>query len=283
MCRQFMALIHNPLTEISPTGQNTSNLLWAASILDIRLHATMLDRLGAYLVHLTQQPSTKATVTAQQVSNTLWSFHKMRHSPNLAHLSSLLAHFNSLFAIPSRQPTSHNICNVVLAVAGLNFEQSRHTAKDLAHRLLVTDRADMVAQQLCNTVWSLAVLNVLDMATFKLFWSIILSRYHGIVSVPHVTQLYQALYKLQPSSNDLAWQQLRQEVTATLGPLRLTPSQRSPALHNVLQALQLEHSQDVVLSGYTAEAVLKRKAKSDRDVLLVILSAESRLTNDPDR
>lgn len=242
----------------------------------------MLDKLCAYLVHLTQQPSTKATVTAQHVSNTLWSFHNMCHSPKPAHLSSLLAHFCSLLAIQNRQPRSQSISNTLLAMAGLGCEQPSHVVKDLAHRVLVTDRADLVPQHLCNTVWSLAMLNVLDMATFKLFWSIIVSRCHGNVSAPHVTQLYQALYKLQPPSNDLTWQQLRQEVTATLGPLRLNPSQRSPALHNVLQALQLEHSQDVVLSGYTAEAVLKRKAGSDRDVLLVILTAERWFTNDSD-
>ena len=278
-----MALVHTPLTEISPTSQDTSNLLWAASTLDIRLHTTMLDGLCAYLVRLVQQPSTKAHVRAQEVSNALWSLHKMRHQPEPGHLSTLLAHFSSLFALPGRQPQCQGISNVILAMAGLGYEQSSHVVKDLAHRLIGVYGRSLVLQDVCNVTWSMAVLNVLDIDTFKQFWSAIFSRCQGKVAVQAVQQLYQALYKLQPHSDDLTWQQLRQEVTDMLGPVPVRTSQRSPALHSVLQNLQLEHTQDVAMSGYTTDAVLRQRAGGNRAMLLVTLNAEELLTNIPNR
>ena len=96
------------------------------------------------------------------------------------------------------------------------------------------------------------MLDVLDIATLKLFWSIIVTKFHGKVAAQGVRPLYQALYKVKPLSDDSAWQQLKQEMTGTLGPVHLVPSQQS-SIHAVLQTLQLEHSQDVPFSVYTAE------------------------------
>lgn len=275
----LVQLIQHPVTQATVTSQAVSNALWAAATLELRLEALALDRLCAQLVQLVQQPSTKARVDGQVVANALWSFYKLRHSPEPARLSSLLAHFCNLFTLQGRQPKSQAISNVVLAMAG--FGQSSHVVEDLAHRLLITDRADLVSQEVCNVIWSLAVLNVLDTATFRLFWKILLSRFHGQMSGPGVRQLYQALYKLQPPSYNLTWQQLRQEVINTLGPVHLDHSQQSPALHSMLQTLQLEHRQDVAFSGYTAEAVLRQKADNGSNLLLVILNAKSYLTNVP--
>ena len=243
----------------------------------------MLDKLCAYLVHLVQQPSATADVQAQPVANALLSCYKLRHQPEPAHLSNLLAHFSSLLSVHGRQPTSQAISNVVLATAGLGVMQFSHVMKDLAHGLVATNRADILPQTACNVVWSLAVLDVLDASTFKMFCSIIFSRCHGQLSAQDVTQLYQALYKLQPPSSDSTWDQLRQEVTATLGPLRLTPSQQSPALHAVLQTLQLQHRRDVALTGYKAEAMLQQRAGTGRTMLLVTVSTDDHLTNIPDR
>ena len=281
MFTRFMAFVSDPFTERSANSQEVANLLWAAATLELRLEVSALDRLCAHLVQLVQQPSTKAQVNEQVVANALWSFYKLRHSPEPARLSSLLAHFRSLFALQGRQPKLQAISNVVLAMAGLGFGQSSHVVEDLAHRLLITDRADLVSQDVCNVTW-LAV-NVLDTATFRLFWNIILSRFHGKVSTPDITQLYQALYKLQPPSYNLTWQQLRQQLTDALGPLPGRPSQLSPALHNVLQELQLEHRQDVTMSGYTADAVMRQKADSNSNILLSTLGPEDWITNVPNR
>lgn len=125
----------------------------------------------------------------------------------------------------------------------------------------------------------MAVLNILDIDTFKLVWSAILSRCQGKVAVQNVKQLYQALYKLQPPSYDLTWQQLRQELTDMLGPLHLVRSQQSAALHAVLQTLRLDHTRDVPFSAYRAEAMLRQRAGGNRAMLLVILNAEDQLTN----
>ena len=91
----------------------------------------------------------------------------MRHCPEPAQVSSLLVHFSSQFAIQSRQPSLQSIINVVLAMAGFECEQTSHVVKELAHRLVDEHRADLVPQEVCNVLWSLAVLNVLDIATLS--------------------------------------------------------------------------------------------------------------------
>lgn len=281
MCTRFVAFASVASTDKPAKSQEVSNLLWAAATLDLRLEAASLDELCAYLVHLVQQPSSQATVTAQAVSNALWCFRKMRHQPASAGLSSLVAHFVTSFTLPGRQPSPQAISNVMLAMAVVGTEHSSPVVKDLARKFVGVHRVDLVPQQVCNVIWSLAVLDVLDIATFKLFWNIILTRFCDVLSDSEVRQLYQVVYKLQPPSFDLAWQRLRQEVTDTLGPSCLDPSQQSPVLHRVLQTLQLEHDQDVALSGFTAEAVLRHKADSGSNVLLVILDTGSHLTNVP--
>ena len=72
-------------------------------------------------------------------------------------------------------------------------------------------------------------------------------------------------------------------MTAKLGPLHLDPSQHASALHSVLHTLQLEHRQNVALSGYTAEAVLEQKSDSGISVSVAILSKEAFFENIPDR
>lgn len=168
-------------------------------------------------------------------------------------------------------------------MAGLGCEQTSHVVKDVAHRLVDEHRADLVPQEVCSGLWCLAVLDVLDIATLKLFWSIIVTKFHGKVAAQGVRPLYQALYKVKPLFHDSAWQQLKQEMTGTLGPVHLLPSQQSSALHAVLQTLQLEHSRAVPFSVYTAAAVLRQRADGVRNMLLVTLNAEDHVTNVPGR
>lgn len=103
MCANFMAFVHSPITRRPATSQSVSNLLWVAATLDVGLTATVLNKLCAYLVYLVQQTSTN--FGAQEVFNA-WSFYKMRHSPEPAQVSALLAHFTSMFANKGKQPTS---------------------------------------------------------------------------------------------------------------------------------------------------------------------------------
>ena len=128
MFAYLVHLVQHPSTKATVTAQNISTALWAAATLNLRLTPTVPDKLCAHMVHLVQQPSTKASVDAQAISNALWSLHRIRRSPVPAHLSSLLAHFSSLFRVQGRQPASQNMSNVVLAMAGLGHEQSSHVA-----------------------------------------------------------------------------------------------------------------------------------------------------------
>jgi len=209
LCASFMAFVNSHLANKPVNSQEISNLLWAAATLDLRLDAIVLDKLCAYTVHLTQQPSAQTSVGAQNVADALWLFYKMRHQPNPDQLSCLLAHFDSLSAVQGRQPNSQSISNAMLAMAGLGLEQSRHILKNLGHRLL---GANLNLQDLSNAVWSLAMLNVLDTHTFKLFWTVIGNNCSDEVPAEENTQLYQALYRLQPHPYALTWQKLRQEL-----------------------------------------------------------------------
>ena len=65
LCTHFLAFLNSQLPLKPATAQGVSSVLWAAATLGLKSEATMLDKLCGYLVHLVQQPSTKASVGVQ--------------------------------------------------------------------------------------------------------------------------------------------------------------------------------------------------------------------------
>ena len=96
--------------------------LWAAAALDLSLAPTMLDMLCAYLVHLVQQPLTKANVVHSMLPMPYGPATNCAISLSQCTCSSFckLAHFSSLCTVHGRQPNCQNISNVVLATASLS-------------------------------------------------------------------------------------------------------------------------------------------------------------------
>ena len=283
LCTQFAACVNSRLAGRPANGQDVSNVLWAAAILGLRPDTTVLDKLCAYLVFLAERPSAQANLTAQGVANSLSSFYKMRYLPKPAHLSSLLAHFKSLLTVQGGQPKPQEISTVILAVAGLGSEQSSRVVRDLACCLMSLHMAHMVLQHLIIVAHGMAVLNVLDLSTFRKLLGIIGSMEGSNVPAKGVRLLYQALYRVEPPSHDLTWERSWQELGGAFGLPDLRIGAQSAALQSVLCTLQLHHHPDVPLSGYTADAVLNRRAAGARNVVIQILSAESSFTNIPGR
>ncbi len=157
----------------------------------------------------------------------------------------------------------------------------------LVHASLDNHKERSIVQQYCNTAWSLAVLGVLRCEVFDALLSqlpppnplVPRAKHPGNaekVLKPHLGQLYQSLYCLEPSSNappeqHKAWAEFG-KTTSAYGPCPPPEHQTDFPGNNTLclalQNLGLQFQAPVVLHLYWAEAVLQLSNSTARPIII---------------
>lgn len=134
----------------------------------------------------------------------------------------------------------------------------------------------------------MAILNVLDLDTLETVLNKLHMQYSSVVDDKSLSQLYHALYQLQPSPQDskamhTAWGGAYQRVKA-LRDKEFTQRQRSAApLDQALPSLQPRCRTSVHFFPYTADAVLHQKLPGAGPILVAVVHISDVLINNPDR
>ena len=170
--------------------------------------------------------------------------------PQPAQASALLAHFVSLFSVLGKEPDAQGMSSVALAVAGLGMQHVAQEAQSIASR--VVKKPDVNSQTLCNLVWSMALLDILDLKGFHLMLDMLEVCTNNVVGRKDLSQLHQAHCHLEPLSKNseeyAAWEHVKDKLASLAigssvgyAPIGKAPS-GSDTLHATLESLRVRHS-----------------------------------------
>ena len=286
MIQQFATTLRHSGDQQPPTSRDIAQFLSSAVKLKLRPPDKVLDATSAYMVALMQRPSTYAD-EARNIATMFQSFHQSRYLPITHQASHLLKRFVMLCnTSPPAKPLMWDIEIVVGAVAGLGLTQLRYVVQGIGLQLIHTEGVS--SQALCTVCRGMAMLNVLDLDTLEVALNKLHMQCSSAVNDKSVSQLYHALYQLQPFPHDpqamhAAWEDLHQRVKA-LGDKDFFTRQRTVAyLDQALASLQLRHRTSVQFLPCTADAVLQQKLPRAGPILVVILHPSAIFNNNPNR
>ena len=263
MIQQFATTIHHSRDQQAPTGKETAQFLMSAVKLKLRPTDEVLDAASAHMVALIQRPSTY-TAEARSIAAVLQTFYQLRYSPTTYQASHLLEQFVMLCnTFPPQQSGLRDISSMVVAAVGLGLTKLGHVVQGIGLQVIHTEGVS--SQDLFAVCRSMAMLNVLDLATVGMVLDKVHAQRSNGVSRTSLKQLYQALYSLQPFPHDsetmhTAWGGAYQRMKALEDEECLFERQPSVTpLAQALASLQLRHRTSAQFSPYTADAVLHPK------------------------
>ena len=272
------------------TSQDVLHFLLKAAKLPIRPDAATLNAICAHMIALDQQ-SAAEQLSAPSIAIMIRTLSQMRYLPEPPHIAYLLEQFaTSCTVSPPLQPGLADIRHVLSALSRLGSIDSCQVVRRLGVQVLNTARTG--SHTLCSVVRSMAALDVLDLDMFVQFLDILSTHSGNSVYQPHLTQISQVLYKLEPLPQDsramhVVWEgvSLRVQALGCLQPRheRSADLHGGEALHRSLAQLQLVHRSFVTLSGYSVGAVLDQKSPRSGPLILTILHQADKLMNKPDR
>ena len=287
MIQRFATSLHHSGGQQAPTGKETAQFLLSAIKLKLRLTDEVLDAVSAHMVALIQQPSTYAH-EARRIAVVLHSLYQLRYLPPTQQASLLLDQFVMLCNIsPPQQPGLRDLSSVVAAAAGFGLTHLRYVVQGIGLQVIHTEGPD--SQNVCAVCRSMAMLNVLDLATLETVLINLHVQGSNVVSKTSLNQLYQALYSLQPFPHDskamhTAWGGVYQRVKALGDKDCLLVMQNScETLNQALVSLQLRHRTSVHYFPYNVHAVLQRKLPGDGPFLVNAVLPTDIFINNPDR
>ena len=221
---RFLQFIGVKQEKQRPNAQHVANVLWAFATMGHPAATTQV--VGALCSHFegrTLHQDAQQRPKAQECSNVLWALAKLGHVPSHDVVAAVFDHLVALCQNPGLQPGLQEISNCLLACAELRLAQSLTGVKALLKHLLKLHISSVDYQHYCNTAWSLAVMQCLDLNTFGALLDKLTTK-HKLVeqfgpqsTAPQMTaantrQLYQALAWLRPPTDSKqmkAWSSLR--------------------------------------------------------------------------
>ena len=291
-CAHFMDLINSSDALRRPTPVETSNFLWGLGRLNLMsVDAAFLDLCCEHFHTRTVSADTTEQPNAQSVAMLLWALKELKHAPKDGVVLSLADRLVSLTTVPRQQPTAQDITNVMFASANLGVGLTQDSVDALVACMLGEGRDIIQHQNICNTLWSLAVMNTLKPETCKRLIDRLFDSNSGApIRLPSVelSQLHQALDWLEPSpaadlEDQRAWEQLQAQA-ARLGPRPPGRAyQHAPeSMLAALTKLRLNFKARVVKSNYQVEAELVPVTETAPSVLLSLQKPQC-FNNMPDR
>ena len=189
----LMGIYSTLLPQFKP--QELANVTWSCARLQY-YNAQFLDRIGDLV------SSKMDSFQGQNLSNILWAFGKLRH------LHKRLMYTASLAAPSKMSSFSHqHLSNILWSYATLNFEASSMFSCFKQEIIEQMEKVPMVAEQLANVIWALAIANEMDQNTWNLMIKQIdSSTSNSSTKDETLTQVFQAQMLLnarQPESH--AW------------------------------------------------------------------------------
>ena len=286
-------MVQHFATTLQPSGQQPSTskdiaqFLLSSVKLKLRPTDEVLDAASAHMVALIQRPLIWADET-RSIAVVLRSFYHLRYSPTIQQASYLLKQFVSLCdKCRPQQLELGDIENVNAAAAGLGLTELGYVVQGIGLQALHAE--GVRSQQLCTVCRSMAMLNVLDLDMLETVLSKLHAQGSNGVSRRSVSQLYKALYSLQPFPRDsktmhTAWGGAHQQVEALGNQWCVLQKQSSiEALDQVLAKLHLRHRTSVQMFPYTADAVLQQKLPGGGSILVAVVHETDVFVNSPGR
>ena len=287
MTQRFASSLLQSVGQKSPTSKDIAQFLMSTVKLKLRPNDEVLDAASAHIVALIQRPSTHAN-EARSIALALQSLYQLHYLPTTQQASHLLKQFVMLYdRSPPGQLELRDISSMVVAAAGSGFTELKYVIQGIGLQVIHTEGVS--SQNLCTVCRSMAMLNVLDLATLEMVLNKVHAQGSIVVTRTSLKQLYQALYSLQPFPHDskamhTAWEGAYQRMNA-LGPEKsvLLEKRSIGPLNKALASLQLRHRTSVRVFPNTADAVLHQKVPGGGPVLVVVVHVEQLLINRPDR
>ena len=296
VCLHFGRLVDSPTAQPRPTAQAVAKLVWALGTLEhTPSDDRLLDQLCAYMRDLLCSRDRRTHPNAQEIANTVWGLGQLKHAPSQDVVTAMLEYLVASCHSPGLKPNSQDICNCFMACAELGLEMEPSCVESLLKHFMEMHISD-VRQACCNLVWSLAVMQCLDLKTFdallhKLITKLVLASQElspqstsAQLTTAGARQLYQAMAWLRPplgSKQMKAWSSLQSRLlTVALEPSAETvfvPGQS--VMWAALAVQEVPYIAQVQCGVYRAHALLSPHNKGVAKVILMVQRPDDHLSN----
>ena len=264
------------------------------SLAKLRLGQTQtIDALcGAYIQRL-QSPIDAHLPSSIGTANFAWALRSMKHVPSAELGAAMLNRICSLILRqPSQVHTAH-ISKILLACAELRLEASPEEASLLLNHLLKDNDRFLNSQVIANATWSLAVLGLLQLDTFKQLLARFTTQPTAHDRSLHVRQLYQAFDSLQSTTavdpvQKEEWTQLNAHMLDSFGerpqPSNLADRTDTDLLYSTLTGLGLKYETQTLVRGYmTYATVLPLDSSQSAPKIIIQMGQPDHFRNDRTR
>lgn len=181
----FVDAFSELVREKKVSDQQLCNFLWGLAKIKYEVPPKFLQEMDKEVT------SRLAGLTPQGVSNLLWAFAKLRYLPATPSLHVVARHIAG--SIESFRP--QHVANVLYAYA--IFGEQEELLASSAREYFSRRKQLFRTQEVCNLLWSLAMLDELDMETFAVAMRVIPSQSMHTMLDSERRQLYQCCRHLQ--------------------------------------------------------------------------------------
>ena len=230
----------------------------------------------------------------------MWALAQLKHVPAHDVVTAMFERLEALCHSPGLKPNSQDISNCFIACAELGLDVKPNCLEALLKHFIEMHVSAVRLQEYYNLVWSLAVMQCLDLNTFdallvKLTTKHMLSIQESgpqisstQLNIAELNQLHQALAWLRPRSGSKqmkAWSRLRSRLLA-IAPepaFRKVSVPGQTLMWAALAMQEVPYKVHVERGVYQADALLSPRAKGVAEVILMVERRGGRLINSPSR